>query len=697
MAIAKLSIDLETRLASFERDMKTMASLADGAASRIQSAFSGLGLLFTGLAGALSVGALKGAFDSYVEGAARLDDFAEIVGSTTEKVSGLTAVAKISGTDLGQLEAGMVKLAKATATAGDETTDTGAAFAALKLDPAELRLLDTSDQLKLVADRLDEYEDSAAKTAVATTLLGKSGAQLLPYLKDLAASGELVVKVTSEQAATAEEYEKNLKRLSAAQGAVAKMISAEVLPAANVFVKTMVDMISGTDGVRGSAKALAADGSIREWALGAARAAAFVIDAFDGVLRTVQIVGKGIGAAAAQVGAVISGDFKGAATIGSEYLVDADVILSRKLFSTALEENIGKLKATGSAAVEAREKLKFAGGIAASGGGKSGGRGRGGSERLAGFVDYDQQLTERIAAAIDKTDVVKAATLVRELQKLDELAAAGLDPAIVQAVRDDLTGATKLAADELARLNRLLDETPTGKLEAVRDDMIFLTGAFEKGRIAEEQYLEAVAARLDKVSEKTKDAADEMDEFAKSAAQNIQSTLADFLFDPFSEGLDGMARKFTQVIQRMLAEAVAAQLAKALFGDMGTTGKVGGWIGAAISAIGFHQGGMVGAPGAETFTRSVPVTTFSRARRYHSGGLVGDEVPAILKKGELVLTQEQQRGMVAAPAPAQPQNIRIINAFDQSVIGDYLGSAAGERIIMNAVQRNAGAMRQALA
>ena len=46
-------------------------------------------------------------------------------------------------------------------------------------------------------------------------------------------------------------------------------------------------------------------------------------------------------------------------------------------------------------------------------------------------------------------------------------------------------------------------------------------------------------------------------------------------------------------------------------------------------------------------------------------------------------------------APAQ-QNIRIINAFDHSVIGDYLGSAAGEKIIMNAVQRNAGAFRQAV-
>lgn len=654
MAIAKLSIDLEARLASFEKDMKTMASLSEGTARRIESAFSGLGLLFTGLAGALSVGALKGAFDSYVEGAARLDDFAEIVGSTTEKVSGLTAVAKISGTDLGLLEGSMVKLAKATTTAGDASTDTGAAFAALKLDPAQLRLLDTADQLKLVAERLNEYEDGAAKTAVSTALLGKSGAQLLPYLKDLAASGDLVVKVTSEQAATAEEYEKNLKRLAAAQSAVAKIISAEVLPAANVFVKTMVDMISGTDGVRGAAKDLAADGSIKEWALGAARAAAFVVDAFDGVIRTAQLVGKGIGAAAAQVVSVAKGDLKGAMSIGKEYYVDADAILSRKLFSTALEENIGKLKASGSAAVDARKKLNFTGGIASTGGG---GKGRAGAERTASFNDYDQQVAQRIAAAIEKTDVVKAATLVRELQKLDELAAAGLDPAIVQAVRDDLTGATKAAADELSRLNKLLDETPTGKLEAVRGDMEFLTAALEKGRISEEQYLEAVVARLDKVSEKTTEAANEMDEFAKSAAKNIQSSLADFLFDPFSEGLDGMAQKFGQAIQRMIAEAAAAQLARTLFGDMGKDGKVGGLFGSLITAFGFHEGGVAGAPGSETFTRAVPASMFTRARRYHSGGLVGDEVPAILKKGELVLTKEQQAA--AARGGSSPIVINI--------------------------------------
>jgi hypothetical protein len=288
MAIAKLSIDLEARLAKYETDMKRVVSLSEQTAGRIESAFGGVALMFTGLAGALSVGALKGAFDKYVEGAAALDDFGEIVGSTTEKVSGLSAVAKISGTDLGLLQGGMVKLAKSMTEVSDKTSGAGAAFAALGIDPEELKLLDTSDAFKQLADRLNEYEDGATKTALATALLGKSGAQLLPYMKDLAETGDLVAKVTTEQGAAAEEYEKNLKRLAAAQGAVAKIISAEVLPVANEFVKTLVDMITKTDGVTDATKGMAKDGSITEWAKSAARAAAFVIDSFDGVQRVVK-------------------------------------------------------------------------------------------------------------------------------------------------------------------------------------------------------------------------------------------------------------------------------------------------------------------------------------------------------------------------------------------------------------------------
>ena len=73
-----------------------------------------------------------------------------------------------------------------------------------------------------------------------------------------------------------------------------------------------------------------------------------------------------------------------------------------------------------------------------------------------------------------------------------------------------------------------------------------------------------------------------MNEFAKSAAQDIQTALADFLFDPFADGLDGMVKRFGTTIKKMISDAVAADLAKRLFGDLGGkggSGQLGGWVG----------------------------------------------------------------------------------------------------------------------
>ena len=59
-----------------------------------------------------------------------------------------------------------------------------------------------------------------------------------------------------------------------------------------------------------------------------------------------------------------------------------------------------------------------------------------------------------------------------------------------------------------------------------------------------------------------------------------------------------------------------------------------------------HDGGIAGVDGPR---RAVPASVFLDAPRYHSGGVAGgmplanDEVPAVLKRGELVLTKEQQR------------------------------------------------------
>lgn len=64
----------------------------------------------------------------------------------------------------------------------------------------------------------------------------------------------------------------------------------------------------------------------------------------------------------------------------------------------------------------------------------------------------------------------------------------------------------------------------------------------------------------------------------QQAAANIQTTLANFLFDPFEEGLDGMLAGFIDVIRRMVAEAAAAKLIDALFGGDEDSGGLGGFL-----------------------------------------------------------------------------------------------------------------------
>ena len=50
------------------------------------------------------------------------------------------------------------------------------------------------------------------------------------------------------------------------------------------------------------------------------------------------------------------------------------------------------------------------------------------------------------------------------------------------------------------------------------------------------------------------------------AARSIQAAFADFLFDPFKEGIKGMLRGFIDVLRRMVAEIMARQILLAFFG-----------------------------------------------------------------------------------------------------------------------------------
>lgn len=235
-------------------------------------------------------------------------------------------------------------------------------------------------------------------------------------------------------------------------------------------------------------------------------------------------------------------------------------------------------------------------------------------------------------------------------------------------------------------------------MESQRRELAQLDELLARGKLSWDEWAEAtlrVHERMDELHSKVEETGTKSNEYAIQAARNIQSAFADFLFDPFEDGLKGMLRGFADIIRRMIAEAMAARLAEKLFGDFAKTGLLGGWIGGVLNAVVHHSGGIAGSSAAPV--RAISPLAFAGAPRYHSGGIAGlapDEVPAILRRGEEVLTADDPRHR--ANGGGQGVGVRIINVIDPALAADYLNSSAGERVVLNVLQRNAGAIKQIL-
>ena len=619
--------DTQTAFRSATASLGELKLRADGL---MASSMAGLGGgLAAGLLGAGFTAQIKSAIDSLD----KMDEAAERIGLTTESLSALAYAGKMTGVEFEDMTGALTKLSvkMSDAASGDK-----AATALFK--DLGINVKDASGQLKTadtvfaeVANRFAQFEDGAAKTGLAVDLLGKSGARLVPTLNQGAAGLEAMTKEAKalggiydgKLAKQAADFNDNLDKLAILSASAGKSIASDILPALNKLVE---EFLAGTTAAGGFFAALNAGATLNPFKntsenIKEVRADLAKMEAdqkeygyFDearfkrktdqlNYLKKIQLQevlantegnygneGRGVPAVAGKTKIVRTptGDTPPKTPRGAKEIDAANSLLQsldKKIAVSALDlSTTEKLTAAEKEYIGVQQQLD-SGALKATA-----------SQRA--LIDGKYEFLVAAEKEIENQKVYSAAletanqAMTAQRQKMIESIAVAENQA-------EVYGLTEAQLSVVTQA-RLTDALAIAQANGASEESI----KYLEEELKLRSQLSDALVKVDKKRiEQQGAAAEQTNEFAQQAARNIQSSLADFLFDPFANGADKMAQKFGQTIQRMAADAAAAQIGKALFGDMGSgksggdTGLVGAAFKAASAYFGFANGGIMTSAG----------------------------------------------------------------------------------------------------
>ena len=157
-------------------------------------------------------------FSTYGDGVAKM---ARRTGLSVEALSELQYAAGQSGVEVSELENGFRRMQRTIYDAGRGLSTAKEAFADLGVGAAQMERLTPEQQFKLLAERISKIEDPTRKAALAMTIFGRSGTQLLPLMADGARGIELLqaearslgLTMATKDAEAAEVFGDTLDRL----------------------------------------------------------------------------------------------------------------------------------------------------------------------------------------------------------------------------------------------------------------------------------------------------------------------------------------------------------------------------------------------------------------------------------------------------------------------------------------------------
>lgn len=519
-----------------------------------------------------------------IDAADATSKMAQSLGVSTEAMSQLAYAADLAGQSQEELGSSLGRLARQAADAAGGGKEASQVFSAMgvSVKNADGALKSTEQLLGDVADQFASYADGAAKTALAQELFGKSGAKMIPFLNqgraglaDLAREADMLgITLTTGAGQAAEAFNDNLTRLSKAKEGLGRQIAERLLPMLSNLTSQLFDSAKNAD-LFGRAAEIAAAG-VKLLVSGGA--------ILVGVFNT---IGTAVGGAMAAIVAAISGRFTEAWHIASGTVADfaGNVRSAAGTVSTIWDTTAGSIA---SKAPQLGGKLA-APLLTAADKAKSAGKAiKDELERL------QEQYLKTFSALQFEGATFGASDRIKEILKVTQAVQQGLNPQLARDIIDQINANAALAeaAERTAQAERrrqdvlrdgvsVYDATRT-PAEDLSREINRLNDLLHAGALSWDTYFRATVQAQDAFDAATnaaKDTGDDISKFTERARKNIQDEFGNTLVDAMNGNFKSIGDGFVQMLNRMVAEALAAKLAEAMFGTVGQSGSGAGGTG----------------------------------------------------------------------------------------------------------------------
>ncbi|WP_305073468.1 hypothetical protein [Propionivibrio sp.] len=657
MANPKIEIEISARLDALDRQFSSATRMAHESAKRMEASFSGIGSALSRSFGGFALGATVAAGAAMVKMSKDVVDAGDALakmsvrtGIAVEELSKLQYAASLSDVSNEDLAGSLGRLNKVLGEAADGSKEATAALARFGIAPGATNAAEAFAQ---IADRVKNTSDQTKIASAMNDVFGRSWATLVPMIKNgsdgLKEAGDELERmggvISGDLAKSSEQFNDNLTRLNKTFDAMKIAIGNDLVP---WLTKLSNEFLSARKA------GLTFWESVTE--LGLSNPFKSAGDQIVGITKQIEDLRK-----------KMSGEGMSAKRIADFGLPDYSQEIKQLEKVREYYKTLNNLSVD---SVKDRWMPQVTGAEGITGTSTTSGRAKNtkADDPLADFLsDLEARLKPaeqaleafrqmQLDAAVSSADLTAAEKKLYDLINSPEWATMADPWKVLVTAQFEAANSAEKAATEQAKLTALLAATPTAKQQELVDITILLDKAFKDGRISAEQLSEAVSAAAGTATDSMQQATDTINTFAEQAARNMQDALADFLFDPFDEGLDGMLKGFGETLQKMIAQAVAADIAKKVFGKAGG-GEGEGLLGAGLNWVSGlfanADGGVYASPGLSAYSGQVVSrpTVFPFASGIGLMGEAGPEAILPLKRGS--------DGKLGVSSGGSPVNITV--------------------------------------